>query len=513
VSHNAGVTATQVELDPDGGLTHVYTPRGTARQVIECRDAEVLVSGPAGTGKSRGCLEKLLLGALLNPKFRGLIVRKTGVSLTSTTLQTWKEHVAREALAGGLCVYYGGSRSEPAQYRFSNGARIMITGMDNPTKIMSSEFDIVYVGEATELTPRDWEFITTRLRNAGISFQQIIADCNPDRPTHWLKTRCDEGKTTILYSAHWENPRYYEELPDHVVPVVPDYVPASMVDCAVEEHDGKRYLITPHGVDYLGKLDQLTGVRKDRLRWGKWVAAEGLVYEQWNPKDHVVPRDKLVKIPLEWPRYWVVDFGFTNPFVLQWWAQDPDGRLILYREIYRTKRLVEDHARFALKKVTKLAHGLTKQQRETCNTDPAKAIEHGWRVWTEPKPQAIICDHDAEDRATLTKHLGMGTRAARKAVTRGIQAVESRLKIQRDGRPRLYLLAGALVDRDEELRTAGKPVCTEDEFGSYVWPDGKPGKSDDEHPVKEHDHGMDCVRYLVADRDLGLVIRDRDIWL
>jgi predicted transcriptional regulator len=40
-----------------------------------------------------------------------------------------------------------------------------------------------------------------------------------------------------------------------------------------------------------------------------------------------------------------VDFGYTNPFVMQWWAEDPDGRLYLYREIYRTRRLVEDHAK------------------------------------------------------------------------------------------------------------------------------------------------------------------------
>ena len=32
---------------------------------------------------------------------------------------------------------------------------------------------------------------------------------------------------------------------------------------------------------------------------------------------------------------WSVDFGFTNPIVIQWWAEDPDGRLYLYRELYR----------------------------------------------------------------------------------------------------------------------------------------------------------------------------------
>jgi phage terminase large subunit len=41
-------------------------------------------------------------------------------------------------------------------------------------------------------------------------------------------------------------------------------------------------------------------------------------------------------------------------------------------------------------------------------------------------------------------------------------------------------------------------VCTEEEFDSYVWPKGVDGKPVKEEPVKEHDHGLDALRYLVA---------------
>lgn len=93
---------------------HVYEPRGASRALFECRAPEVLVSGPAGTGKSRGCLEKLHLMALVNPGMRGLIVRKTAVSLTSTALDTWEKHVVPEALSAGLVSWFGGSAREPA---------------------------------------------------------------------------------------------------------------------------------------------------------------------------------------------------------------------------------------------------------------------------------------------------------------------------------------------------------------------------------------------------------------
>lgn len=513
-------------------LEHIYSPRGSAVRLFNCRDDEVLLSGPAGPGKTRACLEKILTMALVNGvirtdpdtgepirdvdgnvkqhrPFKALLARKTHKSLTATTIsQTWEEHVATEALAGGLCVYFGGSAKEPAQYKFANGSRVLLTGLDDVTKVMGAEVDVVYVGEATECTPRDWEFLTSRLRNGAISFQQLIADCNPGPPTHWLKQRCDEGLTTLFYAQHWENPRYFAELS----PTEMALRPGAGVD-GVEEHDGKLYRITPEGVAYLGRLDNLTGVRKQRLRYGKWVAADGLVYENWDPAVHVL--EKRFAIPEAWPRYWCIDFGYKNPFVAQWWAEDPDGQLVLYREIYHTGRLVEDHARQILKQVTRIAPRLklTKEQVAFVKKEPAEALEQGLLIWTEPQPQAIICDHDAEGRATLVKHLGQGTVAAKKTVTEGIQAVEERLKVQGNGKPGLILLPDSLVERDLSLKEAGKPMSTAEEFGGYVWEPDKDGKPQKETPLKLDDHGVDCVRYLVANRDLRIRVRDRDIWL
>src|SRR2546430_1507524 len=93
-------------------VEHRYAPRGGCLEAFRARDDEVLVSGPAGTGKSRACLEKLHLMALLNPGMRGLITRKTLVSLGGTALVTWREHVAAEALKAGICQWYGGSQQE-----------------------------------------------------------------------------------------------------------------------------------------------------------------------------------------------------------------------------------------------------------------------------------------------------------------------------------------------------------------------------------------------------------------
>ncbi|HEX2922400.1 MAG TPA: terminase, partial [Chloroflexota bacterium] len=162
-----------------------------------------------------------------------------------------------------------------------------------------------------------------------------------------------------------------------------------------------------------------------------------------------------------------------NPFCWQAWAIAPDGRAYRYQEIYRAKVLVEDHARRIL------------------------ALTAG-----QPVPRAVVCDHDAEDRATLEKHLRLRTVPAYKAIGPGVQAVAARLRVAGDGRPRLFLVRDALVERDRELEEARRPCCSEEEVDGYVWPKGADGKQVKEQPLGVDDHGMDCWRYLIAQLDL-----------
>jgi phage terminase large subunit len=426
------------------------------------------MSGAAGTGKSVGALAKIHYACLRSPNVRALIVRKTHSSLTASTLVTFRQKVAAEALAAGIVSFYGGSAQEPASFRYTNGSVIVVGGLDRSTRLLSTEYDLVFVDEAVETTPEDLDTLITRLRNGRLSYQQLIMATNPGSPTHHLKQRADAGRCTMFYSKHEDNPRLY---------------------------DGGEW--TEYGRTYLDRLDSLTGVRYQRMRWGKWVASEGQIYEGWDDALHLVDTRP---IPDSWTRWWTVDFGFTNAFVLQCWAEDGDGRLFLYREIYRTKRLVEDHARDILRMVRRCAECCkSKGSDHDCHTCKQCVLE-----WTEPKPRAIICDHDAEDRATLERHLDMGTQAAHKSVSDGIQAVQSRLKPAGDGKPRLFIMRGALVERDPLLEEASLPMCATDEIGGYVWA-VKPGNAGGlkEEPVKKDDHAMDALRYMVAERDLG----------
>jgi phage terminase large subunit len=152
---------------------------------------------------------------------------------------------------------------------------------------------------------------------------------------------------------------------------------------------------------------------------------------------------------------------------------DYDRRLYLYREIYMSHRIV--------------------------GGDP-QGNDHATRINALSEGEdiiATICDHDAEDRATLEAQ-GIPTTAAMKAVSLGIQAVQGRLRRQADGQPRLFIMQDALVEVDPLLLQNKLPVCTEQEWEGYIWLPQKDGTPNKEQPRGIDDHGMDTVRYAVA---------------
>jgi phage terminase large subunit len=444
-----------------------YHPRGAARDIFSMRDPELVVSGPAGTGKSRAILEKLHLVALKYPTCRLLMLRKTRRSLTESGMVTYWQKIRPDLDR----VQWKPSLQ---QYQYPNGSILAVGGLDKPSKIMSSEWDVIYIQECTELSETDWEACTIRLRNGRMPYQQLIGDCNPDAPTHWLRQRANSGKTRMIESLHEDNPLLFDE----------------------------QGQITTEGQRYLSTLEALSGVRLARYRYGVWAAAEGTVYaDSWSRALNIIDRDKF-PLKREHPRYLSIDFGYSNPFVCQWWALDPDGRLYRYREIYKTKTLVEDHCH-AIAIASGWFHLLPKSHPRHKDR-PAE--------WADPLPREIICDHDAEDRATFERHMGLYTIPAKKSVKDGIQAVASRLRPAGDGKPRLYFLRDSLVERDQDLADRKKPTCTEEEFDTYVFKQDSSGAK--EEPVKQDDHGNDCARYMVAHADLqpNSVTYHPDIW-
>lgn len=412
---------------------------GGARELWRYRGPEVILSGPYETGKTYAALYKLHTLLSKYPKARALMVRKTYKSLVASAVATYEQKVLPHPPDHPKCpvARYGGER--PEFYDYPNGARLLLGGMDNADKFLSAEFDFIYVNQAEELSLDDWEKLTGRAtgRAGNVPYPQVMGDCNPGPPRHWIRQR---ERLKLLKSRHEDNPALF---------------------------DPRTGEMTDQGVRTLATLDALTGVRYKRGRLGQWAGQEGMVYEEWDEDIHLIDR---FDIPAGWRRYRSIDFGYTNPFVCQWWAEDEDGRLYLYREMYMTRRTVKVHA----------------QQ--------INALSVGERI------QETIADHDASDRATL-KENRINTVAAQKDVTLGIERVQERLKIQGDGRPRLFILRDSLVEIDTARAEEHRTLSTLDEIDGYVYPDSREGKAEDENPVKVDDHGMDALRYMVMHLD------------
>ena len=412
---------------------------GQIRDFWRDKSPEIMLEGPYETGKTFAALSRLHALMCKYPRCQALMVRQTRKSILGSAVVTYENKVLPfKPTVDTPISKYGGER--PEFYTYPNDSKIIVGGLDDADKYLSSEYDYIYVNQAEEVSIDAWEKLCGRAtgRAGNAPYPQVMADCNPGPPHHWILQR---DQIRRYKTTHKDNPTLYD-------------------------HDAGEW--TPRGKKTIERLKSLTGLRYKRGYLGLWVGAEGQIYEFDDLVHHIDP----FPIPDSWRRIRVIDFGYTNPFVCQWWAIDPDGRMYLYREIYMTGRTVRVHS----KQINSLSAG--------------------------ESYEVTVADHDAEDRATLAEN-GIYTAAANKAVTVGIEKVEERLKLAGDGKPRLFVMRGCTVETDETLVEKFLPASTAQEFGAYVWaptPDNKPNK---EEPLKLHDHGMDAMRYAAMYLEQG----------
>jgi PBSX family phage terminase large subunit len=175
--------------------------------------------------------------------------------------------------------------------------------------------------------------------------------------------------------------------------------------------------------------------------YGEFTMLEGLVYPMFSPDIHVQER------PGADMQQWALfcDEGYTNPAVILLVGIDGDGRLHIYDEYYERGKLQAE-------------------------------VVHEARNWTlEYNCYVAAVDASAAGLIADMRDAGIPAQPHKGRVLDGIQAIQNRLQVQPDGRPRMTIA----------------PHCanTINEFESYVWKDGK------DEPVKEHDHAMDAIRY------------------
>lgn len=279
-----------------------FTPYGGNADLIYSHEPEVLVEGPAETGKTLAACWKSHLICSKYAGAQGAILRKTQASIYGSVLQTFQR-----VIEGAPVQAYGGEK--PEKYIYPNGSIVWIGGMDNRDRVLSSERDFIQTCQTEEFTVDDWEYLTTRTtgRGAVIPHPQLYGDCNPGGSLHWIKQRNKAGHLRLIRTTHKDNPSLFHR-------------------------DGSP---TPQGTRTMARLSALTGVRRKRLYEGIWATAEGAVYDNFDSAIHVRQRDRAEF--KTW--YLAMDEGYTNPAVILVVGEDSDGRLHIPCEWYERGRL------------------------------------------------------------------------------------------------------------------------------------------------------------------------------
>jgi len=398
-----------------------YQPYPWQVAALNDRSPVLLATGSAGGGKSRFAAEKINAFMLHYPGARGLLVRYAREFASKSMVPALRRAVGSASLARYL--------KAELMFEYANGSRAAVAGVkdENQRQALRSIFedggvDMVWIEEANAITFEAYQEIKTRMRGKAAHWRQILLTTNPDAPGHWIHQNLIlGGEASVYYSSAVDNPA------------------------------------NPPG--YQQTLNSLTGTQYERLVLGKWVQAEGVVYDNFRLEYNVTTdadyRDGD-------PVYWGVDDGYAagggvgtpghHPRVVLFAQQRSGGRIDVFDEIYETLELPE----------ATLAAALAR---------PYAA------------PRLVRVDSSATVFRRRLGEAGLRNTGATHAVTEGIKVV------------RRFIGDGQGV---RQLRIHPRCANLIRELQSYRYDDRKAAVVGGERPpLKQDDHAPDALRYLL----------------
>ena len=262
---------------------------------------------------------------------------------------------------------------------------------------------------------------------------QATGRCSVEGSKYWFN--CNPGSPNHWFLVNWIKKRKKKRLL---------YLQFRMDDnLSLSEKIKARY------------FSQYTGVFFKRYILGLWVLAEGVVYSMFNPERHVVnkdfkydPRDRDHRRL----RFFVaIDYGTVNPFAALLAKYDPvTGGVEIIDEVYyegREGKRADNEAYYNM--ILNLTEGY-----------PIESIV------IDPSAASMI--------ETIKKYGKFLVKAANNDVLNGIQEVTKYLN-------------------KDLLKVNAKCKGVIMEFGAYSWDE----KSGEDKVIKESDHAMDALRYLI----------------
>ena len=400
-----------------------YAPLNWQFAPLMDKSLVMLMTGSGGGGKSRCACEKLHAYLLKYPGSTGLMLRKAREWATRSIVpMMW------ETVMGGERSGVNFNRSDYI-FTYPNGSVLYAGGMkdDSQREAIRSigqkgALDIIWMEEANAFTEQDYQEVLVRLRGTSAPWRQLILTTNPDSPTHWINQRLIIGQeASTYYSGAIDNP--------HTAP------------------------------EYRQTLEMLTGTQYERLVLGRWVQAEGVVYDNFSLMDGGNVTEEAEYNP-DWPIAWGVDDGYAkgegkgsisyHPRVFLLAQFTPTGGLNIFAE-----------------------YGACLEVEETSLRN---VLDMGY-----PAPELAYVDSSAAQLKARIWGMGITTFGATHVVTEGIKNVR---RLICDGQGVRLLKV--------------HPRCKEliGEFQSYAYGDSAASVNGERKPLKLNDHFVDSCRYL-----------------
>lgn len=397
--------------------------------IVESRQYRVSIwSGAVRSGKTIASI-LAFYDAIVNAPDSGLIL------ICGRTLQTIERNILEPMQDEAV---FGPWAAEVHHTRGSNiavilGRTVHLIGASDVRaegKLRGMTACLALVDEATLLPESFWTQLLARLSVAGA---RCLATTNPDNPNHYLKVNfIDRQGDPDMNLRAW--------------------------NFTLDDNPSL-------GAKYIAAIKaEFTGLFYLRNILGRWVAADGAIFDMFDPDQHVVEWSKLPD--MQWICGVGVDHGTTNPTHAVMVGLGADNRLYAVDE-WRHKSST-NAARWTNVQLSEGLRGWLAGPHLP-GDDPNSPTRMTYPVHV---------DQAAADFRVQLRQDGLATGPAAKDVLYGIRTLTG------------LVSAGKLLfaDRCPELLK---------ELPGYVW-DTKATEEGKDQPIKLNDHGIDALRYAVV---------------